>query len=133
VSDTHRQPPLFEFPCGLPAFEDERSFVLVERPDFSPLVLLQSSARPGLRFVCVPASVLVPDYRFELGEEESALLGEGRHDCLAILTFPRSGEPTANLMAPIVLSRESMRGVQSIQSVSGYSHCHPLREEGTCL
>jgi hypothetical protein len=55
-------PPSFEFPLGLPAFEDEKRFLLIERAEFSPLVLLQSAVRPELRFVCAPASILDPDY-----------------------------------------------------------------------
>jgi len=126
-------PPVFDFPLGLPAFEDGKEFILIERPDFAPLLLLQSASRPELRFVCVPCLALDDAYHFELREEEVAILGAGRYECLAILTFSRCGPPTANLMAPVVLSRASMRGVQCIQSNSSYSHCHPLRQEASCL
>lgn len=129
----------FEFPAGLPAFEQERRFRLVVRPDFSPLVLLQSAASPALRFVCAPARLLDAGYRPEMSEDDEALLGCGAEDaaggqllCLAILTFPEAGPPTANLMAPVLLNPATGRGMQCIQSPAAYSHCHPLRGEAPC-
>jgi flagellar assembly factor FliW len=129
----------FDFPAGLPAFENERRFQLVENPEFSPLVLLQSTRTRSLRFVCAPASLLDPAYQPEIGEEDAALLGRccAATDtrpllCLAILTFPEGGPPTANLMAPVLLDPETRRGVQCIQSSPRYSHCHPLRREPSC-
>lgn len=129
----------FDFPAGLPAFEQERRFRLVENPEFAPLVLLQSTNTPSLRFVCAPAALLDPAYRPETSEEDEALLGRGagvassgRLICLAILTFPESGPPTANLMAPILLDPMTRRGVQCVQSSPRYSHCHPLRREPPC-
>jgi len=124
-------PPSFEFPLGLPAFEDEKRFLLIERAEFSPLVLLQSAVRPELRFVCAPPSILDPDYSFEISDEDQALLGQGPCQCLAILTFPSAGIPTANLMAPVVICHSTGRGMQIIQTLSSYSHCHPLRPSET--
>lgn len=128
----------YDFPAGLPAFEELRRFRLVARPEFAPLMLLESAEREGLRFVCAPARLLAPGYRVEMSEEDEALLGlpaggGGRRlECLAIVTFPASGAPTANLMAPLLLDAGTRRGVQSIQASSGYSHCHPLHQEGSC-
>jgi flagellar assembly factor FliW len=132
----------YEFPAGLPAFEQLRRFRVVERPEFAPLVLLESTEREGLRFVCAPARLLDAGYRLEMNDEDRAVLGwaaeeaAGRLECLAIVTFPADGAPTANLMAPVLLDPERRRGVQSIQSRAGYSACHPLhgpvREEEQC-
>lgn len=129
----------FEFPAGLPAFEQERRFRLVARPEHTPLVLLESMASPGLRFVCAPVRLLHPDYRPEASEDDLALLGcgeqgaaDGRLLCLAILTFPESSPPTANLLAPLLLNPDTGRGVQSIQPGGAYSHCHPVRGDAPC-
>lgn len=129
----------YVFPAGLPAFEQERRFRLVARPEFSPLVLLESTARPDLRFVCAPAAVLEAGYVPETSEDDEALLecgpgdaAAGRLLCLAILTFAEAGPPTANLMAPVLLNPAAGRGVQSIQSTADYSCCHPVRGGPAC-
>ena len=41
---TFRDESVYEFPCGVPAFEDEKQFVLIELPQHTPLVFLQSLA-----------------------------------------------------------------------------------------
>lgn len=139
AAETARLVMEFDFPAGLPAFEQERRFRLVAQPEYSPLVLLESAARPGLRFVCAPARLLEPGYRPHTSEDDEALLECGPEDaaagrllCLAIVTFPEAGPPTANLLAPVLLNELTGRGVQSIQCSGEYSHCHPLRGEAPC-
>ncbi len=129
---------LLEFPAGLPAFEDQTRFVLIERPDSSPLVFLQSLGRPELAFLALPALTIEPGYRLEIPPEERALLGFaadaplsiGRDVlCLAILTVAGGGPATANLMAPVVVNLATRRGVQVIQTDSSYSYRHPLFQQ----
>jgi flagellar assembly factor FliW len=38
----YREESVYEFPHGLPAFENETMFVLIEQPENRPLVFLQS-------------------------------------------------------------------------------------------
>jgi flagellar assembly factor FliW len=89
--------------------------------------------------VCAPARLLEPGYRPHTSEDDEALLECGPEDaaagrllCLAIVTFPEAGPPTANLLAPVLLNELTGRGVQSIQCSGEYSHCHPLRGEAPC-
>lgn len=119
----------FEFVSGLPAFEDQTRFRLVEKPEFAPLVVLESASAPELRFICAPVDLLVSGFQYDLSEEEHAALGDGDRICLAVLTFSESAPPTANLMAPILLCPASGRGVQAIQAEPRYSHCQPIRRE----
>jgi flagellar assembly factor FliW len=50
-----------EFPCGLPAFENERAFVLLRRPGYEPLLFLQSVSTPHLAFLgAVSANLQAP-------------------------------------------------------------------------
>lgn len=129
---------LLEFPTGLPAFEDQTCFVLIERPDSSPLVFLQSLGRPELVFLALPALVIEPGYQLDVPHEERALLGLpadvpliiGRDLlCLAILTVAGCGPATANLMAPVVVNLATRRGAQVIQTDSSYSYRHPLFQQ----
>ncbi len=123
-----------EFPAGLPAFEDQRRFVVIERPDLVPLVFLQSLDRPELALPALPVSAVVPGYRLDIPEEDRTLLGlagdvgTGLADlvCLGVVSIPRSGPATVNLMAPVVVNPARRRAVQVIQTNAPYSYEHPL-------
>jgi flagellar assembly factor FliW len=45
--------------------------------------------------------------------------------------MPQNAAPTANLLGPVVLSRETMRGVQAIREDTKYSAVHPLKTNRT--
>jgi flagellar assembly factor FliW len=125
---------VLDFPSGLPAFEDQTRFVLIERPDLAPLVFLQSLARPDLAFPALPVAAVAPDYQLEIADEDRTLLGlpgqETAADagllCLAIVTLSGQTPPTVNLMAPVVVNSALRRAVQVVQTTPRYSHQHPL-------
>ncbi len=129
-----------EFPGGLPAFEDQKRFVLIERPDLAPLVFLQSLDRHDLALPAIPIATVAPDYPLELSDEDRLLLGVSGDAplekagllCLAVVTISRDAPPTVNLMAPVVMNPALRRAVQAIQTTAQYSHAHPLfcPEEG---
>lgn len=135
---------VIEFPAGLPGFEDQRRFLLIEQPVNRPLVFVQSLDQPELCFVSIPARVVAQDYGVRLSAEECALLGvapgtEARAGggllCLAIVAIEEDGGVTANLRAPLVIHSEGRRAVQAIPEECPYSHRHPLAaqpEEAPC-
>lgn len=126
----YRDSDVYRFPLGLPGFEDRYDFVLVERPEFSPILFLQSTEQGSLRFACAPVQIIDPGYKPSLSEIEAGLLEPGSlRVVLGILTFPESHPPTINLLAPVVLNPETRVGVQSIQLESGYRAAHPLHVE----
>lgn len=115
---------IVEFPAGLPAFEQERRFVMVERAETAPVIFLQSLETDSLCFLTLPAQVLRADYRVHIGVDERQLLGETVDQdllVLALITLPDSGVPSANLMAPLIIHRRTRRACQTIQAGSGYS------------
>jgi flagellar assembly factor FliW len=122
---------VIEFPEGLPAFEDQRRFILIDRRDLKPLVFMQSLDTPGLCFLTVPAGTVAADYCLELPEEHRMLSASQKPvigkdvACLAIVTLRPTG-PTANLLAPIVIDLRTMRAVQVVMPDSAYSIQHPL-------
>jgi flagellar assembly factor FliW len=130
-----------EFQAGLPGFESERQFILIERPDLKPLVFVQSLATPDLCFLTLPVLTLEPDYRLAMSDADRQALGLRRPPaigrdvaCLAILNVRESGT-VVNLLAPLVIDLRTQRAVQAIVSEGGYSHEHPLGTEGVakCL
>jgi flagellar assembly factor FliW len=132
-SISYEEEAVIEFPAGLPAFEEERRFVLIEPPATAPVVFLQSLSRPDLSFITLPAQTIDSDYALCGATEDLKLIGlEAGADavCLAIVTVPEDGAATANLLAPVVINPRTRRAVQVIQIDSGYSHQHVL--EAAC-
>lgn len=132
----YREEAVFEFPQGLPAFEEEHRFVLIEIPENAPLVFLQSLRQPELCFLAFP--ILVADREYHLGvcreDLETLELDRGRQPklgsevlVLALVSLHDGFSATANLMAPIVLNLKTHRGVQAIRQDNLYSHQHPIQ------
>ena len=61
---------VFDFPAGVPGFEQERQFLLLEQHENRPLVFVQSLSRPDLCFLAMPALSLDPAYRLNLDPED---------------------------------------------------------------
>lgn len=138
------QESVFEFPFGLPGFEDEKRFVLIELPDHAPLVFLQSLAQTALCFLALPILAVDREYRLAIAPEDLAALGLDTGPqpqlgtevlVLALLSLHDKFPATANLMAPIVIHLGSRRAIQAIRRDSFYSHQHsiePRAAEQSC-
>jgi flagellar assembly factor FliW len=126
---------VFDFPDGLPAFENETRFVLIEVPESAPLVFFQSVTRADLCFVALPILIADQHYQLAIAPEdlEHLLLDPRRQPALgaevtvlALLCLQAKFVATANLMAPIVLNLKTRRGLQAIRRDSRYSHESPV-------
>jgi flagellar assembly factor FliW len=129
---------VFDFPQGLPAFEEEKSFVLIESPEGAPLVFLQSMARPNLCFVALPILVVDENYQLAIAPEdlEELSLDTQRQPVLgsevtvlALVSMRDEHVATANLMAPIVLNVKIRQGLQAIRRDSRHSHKYPVASD----
>ncbi|HEY6392719.1 MAG TPA: flagellar assembly protein FliW [Bryobacteraceae bacterium] len=127
----YRAESVFNFPAGLPSFDEERSFVPIELPESSPLIFLQSLARPSLCFLTLPILVVDRGYRLAVSSEDLAELDldpdhqpELARDVLvlALVSLHDGFSATANLMAPIVVNLNTRRALQAIRRDSAYSH-----------
>lgn len=125
---------VIRFPQGLPAFEDERDFLPIERPKSAPVIFLQSLMRPGLVFITLPVQVVDAAYRLALSPEDLETLDlpadhqptpGGDVLCLVVITLAETAA-TANLLAPIVVNLKTKRALQAIQVDTDYSHQHLL-------
>jgi flagellar assembly factor FliW len=125
---------VFEFPHGLPGFEDRHRFVPVQNPRTAPILFLQSLEDPSVCFTTLPIWVVDPQYRLHMAEQDLEALdfpvdrqpciGE-EVLCLAVLSARKSGT-TVNLMAPVVVNLKNYRAVQAVSPEAGYSHQHRL-------
>jgi flagellar assembly factor FliW len=117
---------------GMPGFEAERCFVVVQRPDHHPLVFLQSIQTPSLCFPALPAQVVNPQFQLRLDETDLASLElttahsiAGQTLCLALIAI-HENDPTANLLAPVVINLTTRAAAQCIDPDMRYSHRTPL-------
>jgi flagellar assembly factor FliW len=82
----------------------------------------------------MPVLTVDPKYRLKVSSEDlgdigltpvrQPKIGEDVF-CLTVLSMREAG-PTANLLAPIVISLKTRRAVQAIAPESGYSHQYEL-------
>lgn len=129
---------VFEFPSGIPGFEEHTRFLLVEQVQSHPLVFVQSLLSPELCFIAVPVLAVDPQYRLELNEEDLASLqlpgaaqprvGEDVA-CLALVTVTENVDPTANLRSPLVLNLKKRVGLQIIHQDTRYSFRQPIQSQ----
>ena len=114
--------PTITMAVPMPGFPAHREFVLVRLNDDGLLYAFTSIQDPDLRFLVAPPEPFFPDYAPEIENEVFAALNTKDPDRLLLMTVITAGtdETTANLLAPIVLDRDTMRAMQVVLSGSGY-------------
>lgn len=126
---------VFHFPHGIPGFDEETRFVLIEVAERAPLVFLQSMARASLCFAAFPIQVVDRQYPLAIAPEdlEDLELDPGRQPALgadvtvlALISWHGQSRITGNLMAPVVLNLKTRHGLQAIRRDARYSHEHPI-------
>lgn len=125
-------PSTLDFTEGLPGFESERQFVVVQQPHSNPLVFLQSIETPSLCFPALPVRVVDPGYQPRISDTDRELLGFDGQPAIAddalilALISVHEEEPTANLLAPIVVNLGTRAAAQCVDPDMRYSHRQPL-------
>lgn len=122
---------IFHFAEGLPAFEEEHSFVILPFGDDSPYSFLQSVTTPDLAFLVTVPFVFFPNYEFELDDTVTDFLALKTPEDMQVytlLTIPGGNikDITANLMAPVVINRETREAKQVVLDKSQYTTKHRL-------
>ena len=122
MSDPSLGLPTITMAVPMPGFPAHREFVLVRLNEDGLLYALTSTEDPDLRFLVAPPEPFFPDYAPEIESEVFAALNSKDPDRMLPLTVITAGtnETTANLMAPIVVDRDTMRAIQVVLSGSGF-------------
>lgn len=116
---------IIHFENGIPGFETEKQFVLLDIADNDVLQILQSVQTPELAFFVANPYLLFKDYAIELEDHVIEKLDiKNEHDVavLSILTIkdPFSSS-TINLKAPIIINIANKRAKQYIMNDDRYS------------
>lgn len=113
--------PTISMAVPMPGFPAHREFVLVRLHEEGLLYAFTSVEDPELRFLVAPPEPFFPEYAPEIEDEVFAALNTKDPDRLLLMVVITAGvnETTANLLAPIVVDRDSMRAMQVVLSGSG--------------
>jgi flagellar assembly factor FliW len=115
---------IFSFDPGIGGFESLRRYALIPEQD-SPVEWLQSLEDPDVAFALLEPFAFKPDYAFELsdGDAEALEMREAQDGLIrCVLTLHEDPEKiSANLLAPLVLSRRSHMARQVILQNSDYA------------
>jgi flagellar assembly factor FliW len=116
MTDTELDMPIIDMAVPMPGFPAHRQFVLVRLNDDGLLYAFTSIDDPGLRFLVVPPEPFFPDYAPEIENDVFAALNTKDPDRLLVMVVITAGvnETTANLLAPIIVDRDSHRAMQVV-------------------
>ncbi|MFI5932666.1 flagellar assembly protein FliW [Actinoplanes sp. NPDC051494] len=116
MTDTEFELPVIDMAVPMPGFPAHRQFVLVRLNDDGLLYAFTSVDDPELRFLVAPPEPFFPDYAPEIESEVFAALNTKDPDRLLLMVVITAGvdETTANLLAPIVVDRDSHRAIQVV-------------------
>lgn len=120
---------IISFPEGLPGFEEEKEFVIINNEDEeNPFCWLQSVKNPDLAFVIVDPFFVFSDYSVDLSEtvqEKLKIKDEKDVAVYSIVVVPEDlKKMTANLLGPIVINVRERLGKQVILDDPRYTTKH---------
>jgi len=115
---------IFQFPDGVPAFEDSKHFVIVLNDNIAPFVYLKSLDVEGLGFICIDPFLVKSDYVVNLPAKDMSILelkDPGNGMVLCTVTVDQDPEKiTANMLAPMVINMETSIGRQVVLDEARY-------------
>lgn len=121
---------IITFPKGIPGFEDENKFILLQLQGETPFSILQSIQTVNLAFVVGEVFNLFPKYDIELPQNAIEILeltDSKDADVLSIITIKDPFvNSTANLQGPIIINRVNKIAKQVILNQSEYKTKHEL-------
>lgn len=116
---------ILTFENGLPGFEEEKEFILLDISKDVVFQILQSVQSPQLAFFVVNPYYFYEAYEFKLNDHTIESLDIKDVTEVLILTVMTLKEPfndsTINLKAPLIINLENRRGKQYILEEVNYS------------
>lgn len=121
------------FPQGILGLAHLKKFILCEGENLAPFKYLVSTESPEIAFLLINPKEVQLNFEIAIDEETKTFLcHQDGHTLIYYVIVTPSGdisETTINLLAPLVLNAETMRGCQIIQEQGNFSVKHRLFEE----
>lgn len=126
---------IISFPEGIPGFEYEKEFVIINNEDEqSPFHWLQSVNNPELAFVIIDPFVIFSDYTIDLPktvQDKLNIKDEKDVAVYSIVVVPKDVKKmTANLLGPIIINVKERLGKQVILDDTRYTTKHYIFPQG---
>ena len=109
---------IYDFPEGIPGLDGITKYYLIDNPELAPFKWLQACEPNYLSLMVLDPRFIDPDYQVSLRSEFMDVLGECKTEDLSIhslIVIPEDPKKmTANLLAPIVLNKKALKGMQVV-------------------
>jgi len=121
------------FPEGLPAFETQKEFVLIQNEEEAPFLWLQSKNNSKLAFITIDPFVIHKNYLPDIPEEDVKFLKITDQDDVLILSIVnirnnQNLDITANILSPVIINWKERIGKQVIlKNHQQYSVKYPIK------
>lgn len=117
---------VIHFKDGIPAFEDEKEFIILPYDEETPYYFMQSLKTPDLAFLLTVPFLFFPNYTFEIDDDTIEELDIKEKDKLlyyTLITIPNFSirYMTTNLLAPVVINTKNMKAKQVVLEKSRYT------------
>ena len=123
---------IIDFPQGVPGFQDQKQFVLLDLEDSPVFHVLQSVTNIKAAFIVANPYHFRKDYEFNLDDGMLEVLEIEKEEDVAVYVILSIREPfeksTMNLQAPVVVNQTKRKGKQYIMNNSGYAIRTPVIE-----
>lgn len=125
---------IIQFPNGIPGFEQEKEFVLLDINEEGTYSSLQSVNNAGVALVVSNPYLFFSDYEFDLDHNTVNLLNIDSHEDVMVLSVLTIKDPfketTANLQAPIIINHKKNKAKQLILNDTNYQTKEPIFANG---
>ncbi len=125
---------IITFRRGIPGFEKETQFVILELFEGTLFKVLQSVQESYVAFIMCDPWMFEADYEFDLKEsiiDELQIHSSEDLDIYNILTISKDmSKSTINLLAPIIVHQKQNMGMQVVLEGTKYTTKHAVRIEG---
>ena len=122
--------PVIELVQPMPGFPGLTRYALVQLDDDGVLCALRSLEDPDLRFLVMPPAAFFPDYAPVVDDEAVEALGIETVEDVLMLVVVNAGTSiqtaTANLVAPVLVNRTTLRAQQVVLDDPDLSVAVPL-------
>jgi len=119
------------FPQGLLGFEPLKDYVLLDA-ERQPFFWLQSIDDERVAFIIIDPFIFRPDYEANIDNDELKVINISDPEkalIFSIVTIPAAGPMTANLQGPLVINRDTRRGLQVILTDPSWKTKHDIIAE----